>query len=134
MDNQPSIGHQEAPLPPPKNSVPRQGREPQMNRIEAGKRLRNPVKPTVASIENGKRFFEVYCTLCHGPDGKGGGPIAKKFVPPPDLTLEIFRQRTDGFIYETIRSGGPLMPAQGEGLSPKERWDIVNYLRRLQGQ
>ncbi|MFQ5881404.1 MAG: c-type cytochrome [Candidatus Methylomirabilales bacterium] len=132
MDRQPSVRPQEAPLPPPPRSIPRQGREPRMNRMEAGERLRNPVKPTAASVENGKRLFQIYCALCHGPEAKGGGPVATKFVPPPDLTLEMFRQRTDGFLYATIRDGGALMPGQAEALSPLERWDIVNYIRNLQ--
>ncbi len=38
----------------------------------------------------------------------------------------------DGFLYATIRDGGALMPGQGDALSPRERWDIVNYLRHLQ--
>jgi mono/diheme cytochrome c family protein len=46
----------------------------------------------------------------------------------------LFRQRTDGFLYATIRDGGALMPGQGEALSPRERWDVVNYLRVLQGK
>jgi mono/diheme cytochrome c family protein len=133
MQKQPSIRPQESPLMPPSDSIPRQGREPRMGRIEAGKKLRNPVESTPASLENGKRLYQVYCALCHGSDAKGGGPISTKFVPPPDLTLQMFRQRTDGFLYATIRSGGPLMPSQGEALSVKERWDIVNYLRSLQG-
>ena len=58
--------------------------------------------------------------------------MSAKFVPPPDITTSFFRQRPDGFIYGTIRNGGPLMPAQGEALSVKDRWDIVNYLRNLQ--
>ena len=105
-----------------------------MGRVEAGKKLHNLVKPTPSSIETGKRLYQIYCALCHGPDAKGGGPVATKFVPPPDLTLDIFRQRTDGFIYATIRDGGALMPGQAEALSPRERWDIVNYIRSLQGQ
>ena len=133
MDKQPSIRPQEDPRLPPRGSIPRQGKEPPMNRVEAGERLRNPIKPTAVSIENGKRLFQIYCALCHGPDAKGAGPVATKFVPPPDLTLEIFRQRPDGFIYGTIRDGGALMPGQGGALSPRERWDIVNYLRHLQG-
>ncbi|MBI3003543.1 MAG: cytochrome c, partial [candidate division NC10 bacterium] len=93
-----------------------------------------PVAPTPASVENGERLFLIYCALCHGADARGGGPVATKFVPPPDLTLELFRQRTDGFIYATIRDGGALMPPQGEALSPRERWDVVNFLRVLQGK
>lgn len=103
-----------------------------MDRMEAAQRLTNPRQPTPASVENGGRLFQIYCALCHGPEGKGNGPIAAKFVPPPDITLEFFRQRTDGFLYGTIRDGGAIMPSQGEGLSQEERWDIVNYLRSLQ--
>lgn len=134
MDKQPSIRPQEAPRLPPPNTIPRQGKERPMGRVEAGERLRNPTAPTAASIEHGKQLFQIYCAICHGPNAKGGGPVAAKFVPPPDLTLEIFRQRTDGFLYATIRDGGALMPPQGEALSPKERWDIVNYVRHLQGK
>lgn len=134
MAEQPSLKPQEQALEPPPGSVPVVGIEKRMNRVEAAEKLVNPIKPTPVSIENGKRLFQIYCALCHGPDGKGGGPIAAKFVPPPDLTLELFKQRTDGFLYATIRDGGALMPAQGEGLSREERWDVVNYLRVLQGQ
>lgn len=105
-----------------------------MGRIEAGEKLRNPIKPSAASVANGKRLFGIYCSPCHGPEAKGDGPVAKKFVPPPDLTLPMFRERTDGFIYGTIRNGGALMPPQGEVLAPAERWDIVNYIRHLQDE
>ena len=132
MGDQPSIKPQEHPLEPAPGSVPLGKWERALNREEAGKVLRNSVSPTLASLQNGQRLYEVYCTLCHGSEGKGGGPVAAKFVPPPDITIPFFQQRSDGFLYETIRSGGPLMPGQGEGLTLKERWDIVNYLRDLQ--
>ena len=113
--------------------MPLQGKEPAISREEAAK-IRNPVPATAKSIENGRRLFHIYCAVCHGTHGKGMGPVATKFVPPPDITQAFFKARTDGFLYETVRRGGPLMPGLGEALSPRERWDIVNYLRRLQGQ
>jgi mono/diheme cytochrome c family protein len=109
-----------------------QGKEPAVSR-EEGAKIKNPIPPTAKSIENGERLFRIYCSVCHGADGRGMGLVASKFVPPPDITSEFFKKRTDGFLSETIRRGGPLMPGQGEALSPKERWDIVNYLRSLQG-
>ena len=133
MVQQPSIKPQEAPRPIPENSIPRQGKELHIDRVEAGKRLRNPLESSPATVESGKNFYQIYCALCHGLEGKGDGPVAAKFVPPPDLTLDVIRKRPDGFLYQTITDGGPLMPAQWEALGPNERWEIVIYLRRLQG-
>lgn len=134
MAKQPAVKPQAAPRPSPAGSVPVQGKEPALDRTEAGKKLVNPVAATPASIENGNRLFQTYCAPCHGAAAKGDGAVAPKFIPPPDLTLEAFRRRPDGFIYETIKNGGPIMPGQGEALLPLERWEIINYLRKLQGQ
>lgn len=133
MRNQPSVRAQEAPRPLPPNSISRQGKEPRIDRVEAGKKLRNPIDPNTEAVESGKKLYGIYCALCHGMNGKGGGPVAVKFVPPPDLTVDVFRNRPDGFLYQTIADGGPLMPQQGDALQPRERWEIVIYLRRLQG-
>jgi mono/diheme cytochrome c family protein len=104
-----------------------------MDLLEAAENLRNPVQPNAASIENGKRIFEIYCLVCHGPGARGDGPIARKLEDPPDdLTQETTVELTDGYIYTVIREGGTTMPPQAEGLSRRERWDVVNYLRSLQ--
>jgi mono/diheme cytochrome c family protein len=40
-----------------------------------------------ASPSSGKEMFNSYCAVCHGTDGKGGGPAASALkVPPADLT------------------------------------------------
>jgi mono/diheme cytochrome c family protein len=47
---------------------------------------RAPVRPTSAA--SGKEMFASYCAVCHGRDGKGGGPAATALkVPPADLTV-----------------------------------------------
>ena len=44
-----------------------------------------PVKQTSAA--SGKEMYNTYCAVCHGTDGKGGGPAASALkVPPTDLT------------------------------------------------
>ena len=44
------------------------------------------IKPTSAA--SGKEMFTTYCAVCHGTDGKGGGPAASALkVPPSDLTM-----------------------------------------------
>jgi len=122
-------------FPMPAGVVPRGGELilPREQRDVAAKRP-NPVKMTAASVAIGQQHFTTFCAPCHGPEGKGGvtGPVATKFIPPPDLTnAEFQRQRTDGFWHSYILAGGAVMPPYAEGLSSEEAWHLVNYLRSL---
>jgi mono/diheme cytochrome c family protein len=119
----------------PAGVVPRGGEllVPREQRDVAAK-VPNPVKPTKESVALGKQRYDVFCGPCHGPEAKGGvtGPVATKFIPPPDITnAELQRQRTDGYWHSYIMVGGAVMPAYGEALSSEEAWHIVNYLRSL---
>lgn len=97
-------------------------------------RAPNPVRMSEASVGLGREHFTTFCAPCHGPEGKGGvtGPVATKFIPPPDLTnAELQKQRTDGYWHSYIVVGGAVMPAYGEALSSEEAWHVVNFLRTL---
>lgn len=131
MTVQPSLRPQQQPRPSAAGTLP-MGGEPSVDRVVAAAALRNPVTPSAASVGRGEKLFGIYCALCHGPRGQGDGPVAQKFMPPPDLTMKAIAERTDGYLYATIRNGGALMPGLGESLTPEERWDVVNFLRRLQ--
>jgi len=42
---------------------------------------------TKTPSNSGKEMFNSYCAVCHGKDGKGGGPAATAMkTPPTDLT------------------------------------------------
>ena len=119
----------------PANVVPRGGSLtlPKEQRELAAKQP-NPVKPSPESVARGKEHFATFCVPCHGAEAKGGvtGPVAVKFVPPPDLTNAALQGgRTDGYWHSYIMVGGAVMPAYGEAMSSREAWSIVNYLRTL---
>lgn len=118
----------------PTGTVPRSGGElvlPREEREAAAKRP-NPVRATPESVAKGRHLFRIYCTPCHGPEGKGDGPVAPKFIPPPDLTHPSLQKgRSDGYMQHVIGTGGAVMPAYGEALSPEERWHVVNFLRSV---
>jgi mono/diheme cytochrome c family protein len=132
MIEQPSFRPQEDPLPLAKGSIPLGGREAPMTVEEAEARLRNPVPATADSLAKGEKLFGVYCFPCHGRSGQGDGPVASKMTKPANLTDSKYIKRKDGFFYEVIRSGSGLMPPYYEDVSPKERWCVVNYIRKLQ--
>jgi len=117
----------------PAGSVPLGGelRLPKEER-EAAALRRNPVPATPASVQKGGELFVIYCTPCHGAQGKGNGPVSTKFVPPADLTnADLHKARTDGYWQSYMSVGGAVMPSYGEALSAEERWHVVNFLRTL---
>jgi mono/diheme cytochrome c family protein len=78
----------------------------------------------------GKQEFASYCAVCHGPDGRGGGPAARALVmPPSDLTRIAARrggkfphdeiaQKIDGR-FEVIAHGSREMPVWGVHLADR---------------
>ena len=115
-----------------------------VDRVADGDRLTNPYAVDTATIVKGATTFQITCAPCHGPEGKGGGPvthndpsqnIARFPIPAPMLSGPgaVSAMRADGYIYGTIRNGGALMPAYGVSLTDRERWAVVAYIRTLEG-
>lgn len=90
----------------------------------------NPVAADEASIAVGKTAFENNCTLCHGMTGKGDGRMGAVFKVP-DLSDPSVAKQSDGALYWKITTGNQPMAAYKDLLTDKERWSIVNYLRKL---
>ncbi|WP_339548207.1 c-type cytochrome [Pseudomonas sp. RA_35y_Pfl2_P32] len=69
-----------------------------------------------ADNANGKNLYVQRCSMCHGTDIKGTGPLANKSNPPtPDLTSATFKKRLHdypGVIVSSIilRPNGDLIP------------------------
>jgi mono/diheme cytochrome c family protein len=115
--------------------------EPASLPLDAQEALVNPRKPTLESLANGKKIFETTCYACHGMTGGGDGPIASPNGPiagvlpigPGPMGFSLAPTLSDGHIYTTISIGRGRMPAYRR-IAPNDRWDIVNYLRELNGQ
>ena len=86
------------------------------------------------NILEGKDLFGDFCYPCHGLKGVGDGPVVGKYPRPPDITKSPYTERGDGFFFYIITFGRSIMPAYGHAISYQERWQIILYLRTLQGK
>jgi len=132
MVDQPSFRAQEDPRLLPPGAIPARGWEMPLTLKAAQRDLRNPVPATASSLAYGGRLFDIYCAPCHGVSGRGDGPVAAKISRPADLTAQKYLEARDGLFYYAIRYGGVIMPPLAEALAPAERWQVVNYVRKLQ--
>ncbi len=79
--------------------------------------------PLVGRSIAGADLFQLYCSTCHGRDGRGGGPIAPALkVPPPDLTL-LARHNRGVFAFDRVQAfvandGKELSPSHGTSDMP----------------
>jgi len=131
------------PFMPPDGTVPVKGFEAPIPADDdaAANALVNPRPMSVASLDNGRQNFERFCAPCHGVSGAGDGPVSMTgplqgpiaAVLPIAGPASIARVRSDGHIYTTIRQGRRRMPTYHR-IPSDDRWDIVNWVRYLNGQ
>jgi len=108
---------------------------------ETADRLANPRTRTSESINRGKVVYETYCLVCHGEAGHGDGPISNAaggpFIGIKSLVTDEVRRQSDGFVFGVIVNaqgmGRALMPRYGDKIRGTDVWDLVNYVRTLQG-
>jgi mono/diheme cytochrome c family protein len=95
----------------------------------------NPIPADERSLLNGRQYYSINCAVCHGDQGKGDGPIVAKGYPGIPLVgpASPTPGRTDGYIWGMMRNGRGLMPSYNR-IEELDRWDVVNYVRGLQGR
>ncbi len=103
------------------------------NVIDSMSTLANPVPADAASLHRGRINFQINCAPCHGRAGKGDGEATKLGMVPMPLVSDRAKALTDGYIWGMIRNGRGLMPSYNR-IEEMDRWDVVNYIRAVQGQ
>lgn len=101
--------------------------------IDSMSGIANPTPPSDSSLANGHKYYQINCAVCHGDRGMGDGPATKYGMPGINLTMDFTKNRTDGYIYGMMRNGRGLMPTY-DRIEEMDRWDVVNYVRGLQGK
>ncbi len=91
-------------------------------------------------VDRGENRFNIYCTPCHGYDGKGNGSvptrwaaegnawIPRNLVDPGQTPVAM----PNGQLFNTISNGYQTMNGYAAQIPHADRWAIVLYVRALQ--
>ncbi|MEO8561908.1 MAG: cytochrome c [bacterium] len=110
-------------------------RTPSPATVDSMKSIANPIGADARSLMNGRKNYQINCAVCHGTSGKGfaEAPITKYGIYAPPLNAGNALTLADGYIWGIIRNGRGGMPSYNR-IEELDRWDVVNYVRGLQGK
>jgi hypothetical protein len=97
--------------------------------------IANPSPADARSLMNGRKYYQINCAVCHGVSGKGfaEAPVTKYGIYAPPVASANALTLSDGYIWGIIRNGRGGMPSYNR-IEELDRWDVVNYVRGLQGK
>ena len=90
-------------------------------------------KSTTSFGTDGQHLFNVNCSMCHGPLGKGDGPVLRKLIdgygyqPLVDPNLAQLAGG-EAVVMAFMRSGVNVMPNFSKLLNPEEQAAIAEYV------
>jgi len=92
--------------------------------------LKSPLIQNDQNLKNGKKMYDIYCSVCHGSKGDGQGILMEreKFLGIPSYAD---RDITDGSIYHVLMYGINLMGSHAGQVNDEERWQIAQYVLKL---
>ncbi len=97
----------------------------------------NPFPITAEGLAKGKDLYVIFCGICHGEKGDGGGYLVRdnggKYpAQPANLLDSQFIAASNGRYYHAIMYGKNAMGAYADKLGFEERWQVIHYIRSLQ--
>lgn len=104
-----------------------------------GKRLRHgyilwiekkPFAPMVDPklSKEGGQIYAKHCLQCHGPQGKGDGPVAKKYGVQAANLWKASKTLTNHTIFIQVAEGRGDMPQWMDVLTEEEVWPLIHYI------
>ncbi len=111
-----------------------------------------PFLVTPELLDRGQRRFNIFCSVCHGREGKGDGIVVERGFTRPPAYFPVPEQKQDGlargykpngkdvplidapvgYLFEVITNGYGAMPDHAVEVAVTDRWAIVAYIRALQ--
>ena len=81
----------------------------------------------------GQKNFNIYCSVCHGLNGKGNGMIVQRGFPAPSSLHDArLKEAPIGYFFDVMTKGYGVMYSYASRVTPQERWAVAAYIRALQ--
>jgi len=95
----------------------------------------NPAPTGEESVARGAQLFQQYCTECHGRDGRAQMDVISDATDLTDPDA-YYSGSSEQEVFNSIANGaGVAMPAWRSQLGSDDAiWDLVNFIRSLQGE
>ena len=93
-----------------------------------------PFPVTKDVLERGRERYNIYCAPCHSRVGDGNGFIPSRGFTrkPPSFHEQRLQKAPLGYVFDVMTNGFGIMPDYASQIPPRDRWDIVAYIRALQ--
>jgi len=93
-----------------------------------------PFPVTREVLDRGRERYNIFCAPCHSRVGDGNGFVPSRGFArkPPSFHIPRLQKAPVGYFYDVITEGFGIMPDYSSQIPPRDRWDIVSYVRALQ--
>ena len=93
-----------------------------------------PFPVTRDLLERGRGRYNIYCAPCHSRVGDGHGFIPSRGFTrkPPSFHEQRLQKAPLGYFFDVMTNGFGIMSDYASQIPPRDRWDIVAYIRALQ--
>lgn len=89
-------------------------------------------------LADGKELYTIYCAVCHGEKGLGGGSISTTSGGPfggvPNYFGAAYIQMPEGKMFHSIHYGKADMGSYASQMTKDERWKVVSYIKDMQAK
>ena len=112
--------------------TPYQPTEKEQLKLSAFEAEQTQYQKAQRNLAAGRKLFQTYCASCHGPEGRGGGPLADSLdVAPTNFHEWPIKYGSRPIDIALTISGGrnnKVMPAFGGSLKQEELWALVGLV------
>jgi mono/diheme cytochrome c family protein len=93
-----------------------------------------PFPATKEVLARGRERYNIFCAPCHSRIGDGNGFVPSRGFArkPPSFHIVRLQKAPLGYFYDVMTNGFGIMPDYASQIPPRDRWNIVAYVRALQ--